>query len=64
MPLFYVAAREWLASKTTLAPTTIATYEHSVSKLIAEFGRRLICDIAEQEIGDLQRKRLGKGKSP
>jgi integrase len=64
MPLFCVAAREWLASRTTLAPTTIATYEHFVSKLIAEFGRRLICDIADQEIADLQRKRLGEGKNP
>lgn len=42
----------------------LAVNEHFVYKLIAEFGRRLICDIAEQEIADLQRKRLGEGKSP
>ncbi len=63
MPLFSVAAREWLAGKATLAPNTAATYGHFVSRLIEEFGPRLICDIGEQEIGDLQRKRLAAGKS-
>ncbi len=63
MPLFSVAAREWLAGRTALASNTVAAYEHFVSKLIEELGRRLVCDIGEQDIADLQRKRRREGKS-
>jgi integrase len=63
MPLFSAAARSWLAGKIGLAPNTLAAYEHFVSKLINEFGRRLVCDISEQDIADLQRARVREGKS-
>ena len=63
MPLFSVAPREWLAGRTALASNTVAAYEHFVSKLIEELGRRLVYDIGEQDIADPQRKRLSEGKS-
>lgn len=63
MPLFSAAARDWIASRTALAPNTIAAYQHFVATLIEEFGRRLVCDIDEHEIAALQRKRLAEGKS-
>jgi hypothetical protein len=63
MPLLSVAAREWLDSRTALAPKTIETYRHFVAKLMGEFGRRLVCDIGEREIADLQRRRIADGKS-
>jgi hypothetical protein len=63
MPLFSAAPRNWLAGKIGLAPNTLAAYEHFVSKLINEFGRRLVCDISEQDIADLQRARVREGKS-
>src|SRR5579864_5924185 len=45
MPLFSVAVREWLASRTALAANTLEAYRHFASRLSAEFGQRLVCDI-------------------
>jgi integrase len=63
IPLFAVAAREWLKTRTALARNTVEAYRHFVETLIGEFGSRLACDIDEQDIADLQRKRLAEGKS-
>jgi integrase len=63
MPLLSVAAREWIASRTALAPATVAAYQHFVAKLIDELGRRLVCDIDERDIAALQSKRSAEGKS-
>jgi integrase len=63
MPLFSVAAREWLASRVGLAANTLETYEHFVETLTEQFGKRLVCDIDDQDISALQRKRLGEDKS-
>lgn len=63
MPLFSAAARSSLDGKIGLAPNTLAAYEHFVSKLTNEFGHRLVCDISEQDIADLQRARVREGKS-
>lgn len=37
MPLFSVAAREWLASRVGLAANTLETYEHFVETLTEQF---------------------------
>jgi integrase len=63
MPLFSVAVREWLASRTALAANTLEAYRHFASRLSAEFGQRLVCDINERDIAALQQKRLAEGKS-
>src|SRR5271156_1653541 len=63
MPLFSVAAKEWLASRVALAANTLEAYEHFVETLIEQFGKRLVCDIDDQDISALQRKRLAEKKS-
>jgi integrase len=63
MPLFSVAAREWLASRAALAANTLEAYRHFAARLTTEFSQRLVCDIDEQDIAALQRKRLAEGKS-
>jgi len=63
MPLFSLAAKEWFASRIGLAANTLEAYEHFVETLIEQFGKRLICDIDEQDIAALQRKRLAEKKS-
>src|SRR5215469_10018129 len=55
MPLFSVAAREWLESRSTLAANTIEAYRHFVETLITQFGQRLVCDIDLEDIASLQR---------
>jgi integrase len=63
MPLFSVAAKEWLASRVALAANTLEAYEHFVETLTEQFGKRLVCDIDDQDISALQRKRLAEQKS-
>jgi integrase len=63
MPLFSVAAKGWLASRVDLAANTVEAYEHFVETLIEQFGKRLVCDIDDQDISILQRKRLAEKKS-
>jgi integrase len=64
MPLFSIAAREWLAGRTpALAENTIEAYSHFSKLLVDRFGQRLICDIGPEDIAALQRERLTEGKS-
>jgi hypothetical protein len=63
MPLFSVAAQDWLNSKSALQPKSVASYEQYVASLTHEFGTRLICDIGASDIAALQRKRLAAGKA-
>ena len=63
MPLFSVAAREWLDTKEALAAKTVAAYRQYVKSLTKYFGDRLICDIGLQEIAKLQRERKAAGLS-
>jgi integrase len=63
MPLFSVSAKAWLASRTVLAANTLEAYGHFVHTLIGQFGTRLVCDIDDQDIAALQRKRLAEKKS-
>src|SRR5271155_3162148 len=45
MPLFSVAAKEWMETRTALAENTREAYEHFVETLTDQFGKRLVCDI-------------------
>jgi integrase len=63
VPLFSNAADLWLAGKTGLAPKSTERYEQCVSHLKEEFGKRLVCDIAANEVAEYQRKRLAAGVS-
>lgn len=63
MPLFALAAREWLATKGALAPKSIERFNHHVATLARELGGRLVCDIGADDIAALQRKRIAEGKA-
>jgi len=63
MPLFSVAAREWLEGRVGLASTSVDRYRHQVSLLTNEFGGRLICDITWEDVVTLQQKRVAKGRA-
>jgi integrase len=63
MPLFSVAAKEWVATKRTLAPKSIERFQHHVETLTKEFGGRLVCDIGADDIMALQRKRVAESKA-
>jgi integrase len=62
-PLFSVAAREWLETKTTLATKSRERFQHHIATLSREFGKRLVCDIRVEDIAGLQRKRIADGKA-
>jgi hypothetical protein len=63
VPLFAVAAKEWLSSKSALTPLGRVYYEQYSRKVVGEFGTRLVSDIGIAEISQLQTKRLGEGLS-
>src|SRR5690349_13470159 len=64
MPVFKIAAEQWLAGKSaTSARLTGETYGYFVRSLIEHFGDRLVSDIGHRDIAELQRKRLAEGKS-
>jgi hypothetical protein len=63
-PLFGIAAREWLASKNTLAPNSLERFQHHVVTLTVEFGQRLICDITADDVLGLRSKRISDGLAP
>jgi integrase len=63
MPLFKVAAEEWLGSKVALTPLGFAYYKQYVGKLVRHFGSCLVSDITAGDITALQRKRQGEGLS-
>jgi hypothetical protein len=63
MPLFSVAADEWLASRVGLAPGTLDRYRHQIALLKKEFGGRLISDITSEDVAALQKKRESEGRS-
>jgi integrase len=63
MPLFSVAAREWVSTKAALSSNSQRCYKLFSNSLVDEFGQRLVCDIGIADIAALQRKRLAQGKS-
>jgi integrase len=62
-PLFKIAAREWIDSKTHLAAKSVYAYKQYVDSLTKEFGNRLVCDLDETDIVELQRNRQREKKS-
>src|SRR5262249_26326027 len=55
MPLFSLAAREWLDRKRiTSAHATAETYRYFIEGLIRNFGERLVSDIDHEDIAALQ----------
>ena len=63
MPLFPVAAQEWLETKRALATKSLAAYHQYVKSLSAYFRGRLVCDIGPQDIAKLQQERKAAGLS-
>jgi hypothetical protein len=63
-PLFGIAAREWLASRSTLAPKSLERFRHHVATLSAEFGHRLVCDITADDVLRLRSQRVTVGLAP
>jgi len=61
MPLFKLAAEEWLATKRNLSRFTGLHYREYVASLSAEFADRLVCDIRVGDIAKLQQKRQAQG---
>lgn len=63
MPLFKVAAEQWLATKRNLSRFTELHYRQYVARLSAEFGIHgsTHCDIRLVDIAELQQKRQGEG---
>ncbi|MGI9101826.1 MAG: tyrosine-type recombinase/integrase [Terriglobales bacterium] len=49
-PLFAVAAKEWLATKESKAAKTLLGYTQRLRPVVAAFGKRLVCDIAADDI--------------
>ena len=62
-PLFTLAAKAWIDSKTALTPLGRAYYAVYVSKLARHFGNRLVSDITADDIAGLQRRRQAEGLS-
>ena len=63
MPLFSLAAQEWLRGKMTLAPKSLERYRQCVQILLTHFGNRLVCDFDARDIAEYQRRRLSAGVS-
>jgi len=63
MPLFAMAAKTWIESRSGLAEHTVVSYGHYVKALVDHFGSRLVCDIAGGDIASLQAARLPAGRS-
>jgi integrase len=63
MPLFSIAAREWLDNRIGITPGSIDRYRQQVALLSKEFGNRLVCDIDHHDVTELQRKRQTQGRA-
>jgi len=63
IPLFAIAAKEWIEAKIGKSESTLRNYRQYVESLTSEFKDRLICDIDIADIRALQRKRLTQGLS-
>ena len=63
MPLFAVAAEQWLATKSPRSEHTVFHYRQYVDSLSAIFGKRLVCDVSADDIAELQARREKDGLS-
>lgn len=62
-PLFSVAARDWLKTRTGIAASTERSYKLCIAHLTAAFGKQLLCDISGADISDYQKARQRDGVS-
>lgn len=62
MPLFKLAAEQWLATKNNLSRFSRLHYKQYVESLGELFGDRLVCDIQLADITGLQQKRLAAAR--
>jgi len=63
LPLFKVAAEEWIASKATLTPLGRSYYRQYIRKLNREFGNCFMSGIDANDISAWQRKRRAENLS-
>jgi integrase len=64
MPLFRIAAEQWLNSRSaTLSKGAYEAYCAAVKHLVGPFGARLVCDLDHRDVADLQEKLIAAGKS-
>ena len=62
-PTFSLAASEWLKASTSIAPSTVRSYNLAISRLTTDFGRRLLCDLSAEDLADYQVRRKREGLS-
>ena len=62
-PLFSVAASEWLKTRTSIAPSTLRSYNLAISHLTGDFGKQLLCDITAGDLAAYQTRRKREGVS-
>ena len=62
-PLFSVAAKEWINTRTVIASSTERSYKLGISHLSGIFGKRLLCDISGADVSDYQKARQRTGVS-
>jgi len=64
MPLFSMAARDWLEKRVGLTAGSLDRYRHQVALLTKEFGGQLVCDVTWEDVVALQRRRELEGRAP
>jgi integrase len=62
-PLFSLAATDWLKTRTSIAPSTERSYRLAISQLTRSFGKKLLCDLAGEDLAAYQTRRKHEGVS-
>ena len=62
-PLFSIAATDWLKTRTSIAPSTLRSYNLAISHLTADFGKHLLCDLSAEDLAAYQTRRKRDGVS-
>ena len=63
--LFSIAAENWLKSKRAhLAARSVIIEQANLKHLNPHFGRKLVCDISSDDVGQYQAMRLSEGAAP
>jgi integrase len=57
-PQFSVASRDWLKTRTAIAPATERSYKLAVFRLKKEFGTQLLSDISADDLAGYQVRRI------
>ena len=62
-PFFSVASTDWLKTRTSIAPSTVRSYKLAISHLETDFAKRLLCDLAPEDLAAYQTRRKREGVS-